>query len=674
MTSYRSYKWNKMYLLLLSLSLLSFNGTQAQTGKILTSLSSADNRAIIQLKWYSSQNLFYREGYSVYRRFGKKENWQPICHTQYSPDKAKFIIQKDSSLKVFAEMIKELPNPAIFDFTLLHILVKTFQSNTLASYLGIYCLDTLSIPTGQVQYKVTYIQYGREKLLATTKFINLENEGAMEPPKNFQVKLHNNVAGLNWNPNDDHFYAVNIFRKANNEPDYLKVNKHPVMAGQQSDSIGQSGKPGFFYQDDSLKENNTYSYQLEGVGYFGQVTGRSVPISVKVTDQTPPSPPRQLSSSLNDHKIQLNWQKVDAPDLAGYAVYQSLRSMGPFIPIHQGLLAANSNQYMIKGHEGKSYYFQVAAIDEAGNESRSGKVFVKIPDLTPPATPQGLILQSDSGKIHLQWEYGQEKDLLGYYVYRSVLDQTEGVFNLLNAEPINASSFTDRLAAPSKNVFQYYVVALDSCFNKSAPSVVLKGKLPDFSPPIVPQLRGLYPDQDQAGLLLQWMPCYAPDLLGYRIFRKTIKQQNWIEITPQLVPSGQHQYLDRYLLTGEIYQYKLLVQDSAGNQSGYSNILTGLLAADVQSDSVHLEQVIYHPDQQSVELTWNDQLEDQRLGYVIYRSLNPGGRLKPISGLLEGSFYQDQQLPQQKQVFYELRAYRKNGGMVKSEIFQVNIK
>jgi fibronectin type 3 domain-containing protein len=86
-------------------------------------------------------------------------------------------------------------------------------------------------------------------------------------------------------------------------------------------------------------------------------------------------------------------------------------------------------------------------------------------DLTPPLSPKGLTVVPGVGRIFLTWNENKERDLAGYYVYRS--QKSGRGYERLTDAPINRTTFSDEKVKP--RVTYYYVIsAVDQSGNESA--------------------------------------------------------------------------------------------------------------------------------------------------------------------------------------------------------------
>jgi len=91
-------------------------------------------------------------------------------------------------------------------------------------------------------------------------------------------------------------------------------------------------------------------------------------------DTTPPAPPAGLAASPADCRVLLGWSANSEPDLAGYDIYRSDVSGGPYARLNDGLVLAPAYEDA-DALKGVSYRYVVAAVDTSGNDSDlSGEV------------------------------------------------------------------------------------------------------------------------------------------------------------------------------------------------------------------------------------------------------------------------------------------------------------
>jgi fibronectin type 3 domain-containing protein len=182
---------------------------------------------------------------------------------------------------------------------------------------------------------------------------------------------------------------------------------------------------------------------------------------------TPPAAPTGLSATPGNALISLNWNDNNESDLAGYNVYRSTTSGGPYTMLNEWLLS-NSDYIDSTTLGGVTYYYVVTAMDLFSNESGNSNQASAIPtDTIPPLAPTGLTAQEGNKYVSLNWNDNSEVDINGYNVYRSTT--SGGPYTRQNGTLLSSSDFND--ANVTNGTTYYYVVtAVDTSSNESANS------------------------------------------------------------------------------------------------------------------------------------------------------------------------------------------------------------
>jgi hypothetical protein len=153
---------------------------------------------------------------------------------------------------------------------------------------------------------------------------------------------------LAWPPQGDAI-EYRIFRKSPSDPS-------PVM-------LGTTKEPQ--YLDTGSQYETPYGYTA--VAFKENVESRLSPsVQITTTDKFPPSVPTGLTALAGPNSIEVSWQRSPEPDSKGYRAYRSVDS-GPAQPVG-GLLAVPTYSDRNVEH-GKTYRYQVSAVDQHGNES-----------------------------------------------------------------------------------------------------------------------------------------------------------------------------------------------------------------------------------------------------------------------------------------------------------------
>ncbi|MER6348168.1 fibronectin type III domain-containing protein [Streptomyces sp. NPDC001595] len=207
-------------------------------------------------------------------------------------------------------------------------------------------------------------------------------------------------------------------------------------------------------------------------------------------------------------KAKLTWSKNKEMDLAGYRVYRRLKGAAyPGAP----LATTTATTYTDTGlpMTGAAYYYEVRAVDKAGNESGgSADQLVTTVDRTPPKAPVLTATHHDLFGVSVQWD-GPDEGGLRLTTYRA--DSPTGPWVKLGSG-IGGSGWTDP-DAPFGKTSYYRVTATDPAGN-SAESQVLA-----FDRPLpVPYLDSVRTTEDETGVELRWTVAKnAPT--RYRVYR-----------------------------------------------------------------------------------------------------------------------------------------------------------
>ncbi|MGH9341608.1 MAG: fibronectin type III domain-containing protein [Acidobacteriota bacterium] len=133
------------------------------------------------------------------------------------------------------------------------------------------------------------------------------------------------------------------------------------------------------YQDLDFQFNQAQTYRVQTVSRRDDplvLSDFSRPATFVPRDEFPPQVPQELSGVYLDGKVQIFWDANEEADLRGYSIYKgtdrdSLAKLPDAVPASHFADADVS--------AGVTYYYQVTAVDQAGNESpRSEVISVRV--------------------------------------------------------------------------------------------------------------------------------------------------------------------------------------------------------------------------------------------------------------------------------------------------------
>jgi fibronectin type 3 domain-containing protein len=198
-------------------------------------------------------------------------------------------------------------------------------------------------------------------------------------------------------------------------------------------------------------------------------------IEILPLDTTPPPAVTGLSATGAETGNTVTWSAVTASDLAGYDVFRASAPGGPFTKLNTA--RATGTTYVDAAAPAGTSYYQVAAVDTAGNSSTRPATAsaVRPPDSTPPAQLTGVTATGVSTGISIAWTASSASDRAGYAVYRSAAPT--GTFERITATLVTGTLYVDTAPAVGET-WSYRVTAFDTTGNESVPSAVVTATRP----------------------------------------------------------------------------------------------------------------------------------------------------------------------------------------------------
>ncbi len=654
----------KIYFLLI---FVFFVGTlHAQTGRVLA--TKQDNA--LWIKWLSN-DIYYEEGTNLYRREQNATTWTKLNDAPFKKGvllPATDDFAKEQDLSIAIDLAKSIDRSNFKGIVKINILLKSLQSTAFAKYMGIFYKDKTA-EVGKVYiYRVTKIKNGTEQELGISIPFFLQNGNSIIlPPQEVSMKSSESQVDINWLPEEERYYAVNVYRTSSTNPKQEKLTDFPLLVNKVKSQSGESAYPAILFSDTTIVKDVSYTYQLTALDFFGRESAQSAPLVAAIKDETPPPAPAGLDFKINNLEVNLSWKEQKIADLAGYYIYRSENDDTNFKKVNNQLIPAGTTTYKDALTKSGAYYYQVAAVDRAGNENNSNSFFADVKDVIPPATPTGLMASADTGKITLKWSKNNEPDLKGYLIYKTIAGSDNYV--LLNADPITVTEFTENLPRNAKNRFLYKIVASDSSYNNSPMTQAIGAQMPDAQAPDAPFIKSI--TAKEKSLIVELIPNVDSDLKGYEVYRAE-GNGSFTKINKTLIDKKAIQFIDSEIAPNINYFYYLTASDSAGNTSAKSNIADGLLSLVENALAPTNLKGSYDKNKSQVLISYQESKQSNILGFTIYRRTESED-FTPVSGLLNENTFADKNIKKGETYYYEVRAYHQSGSVAKTQAIKLTI-
>ncbi len=305
-------------------------------------------------------------------------------------------------------------------------------------------------------------------------------------------------------------------------------------------------------------------YRVSAVDEKGNTSMFSGPAPLLAEDTEPPGAVDRLTAVVDEEarRVELSWQGPDDEDLFGYYVYSGADETQLMRITKAPLAAENRAEFTDSGYAerglepGKSLVYAVSAVDVSYNEGPQELIEVKVPDKVPPDSPSGFAVRpTRDGGVRISWQPVLCFDLSGYRIYRNESRKFEAVAEL----DTSAAHWLDEGAERGVR-YSYYVTAIDSSGNESAPSDSIEIVPTDINLPAPP--KELTFEVVRRGIRLRWEKSPDNDVKLYKIYRSEYPGGKPSHLLDEV--DGRQNYLDRNGKMGLVYA--VVPVDTSGNE------------------------------------------------------------------------------------------------------------
>lgn len=468
---------------------------------------------------------------------------------------------------------------------------------------------------------------------------------ALEAP---QIALKNasyNSVTITWNQiSGAHGYK--IYRSTKKDSGYRKVKT-------------VNDKTTLTYTDKKLSVGKKYYYKVCAFRTVGDkdVAGKYSDVQ---TIKAAPEAVTLKSEAAGATAVKLTWNKVNMPSTGGgYAVYQIVNGADQLLK----RCSTKSTSYTVTGlTPGQKYTFKVVSFakDKNGKRAYGGTSN----ELT--ATPKLLPVTIDTIKagkynsVVLTWNVTSAGDEDGYIVYRST--SKKGSYKQIRTVKRKSGAMTGSYTDKTVKIGKKYYYKVVSYKNIAGGKVLRSSYSPAKGITASPSVTTVkIKSAGNESLKVTWKKVKASKnsyVKGYAIYRSTSENGKYRKI--KTINKGTTtSYVDKGLVTGNTYYYKVRTFCTSGRKTIYSDY----------SEPASMQVIPGKPSIQVVAANYNTITVSWKKvegcdGYRVYRATEKDGKYKSVKtcSSVNTLSYKNSKLETGKTYYYKVRAYvNKNG-------------
>ncbi len=289
----------------------------------------------------------------------------------------------------------------------------------------------------------------------------------------------------------------------------------------------------------------------------------SQPYFYQPEDSVPPQMPQAVSGTVDSCGIAvIRWKMNQEPDLDGYRVFRAAVPDGEYVQITTQIEKENRFFDTVSVNTAKSLYYKIVAVDRRGNVSqlsvaaevqRTQEFLVDVPQLKEYTI--------NKGKITIYWVETSDENIDSIVIVRKIDTVEKRVSQCVWGKQA-CTSFSEVIP---ENIAVFYSLAFVSKTGRYSP----------FSKPIevmnfeldAPQLVAAI-DKSHKKILLHWQGKNTGNATTYFLYKK---KDNEPLTLFKIIGAPQQSFSDGDLLSGSVYEYRVVCGYNNNAQSGFSN-------------------------------------------------------------------------------------------------------
>ncbi|MDH7445513.1 fibronectin type III domain-containing protein [Aquimarina sp. 2201CG14-23] len=437
-----------------------------------------------------------------------------------------------------------------------------------------------------------------------------------------------------------------------------------LYAADQNFEIAQ--KAGLGYIDTSVKPNEKYLYKVISNIPESELKTKEGGVFIGIIDYEPLPEPVDFVGVFQDGATLLSWNSkllkntynsyiVERSEEGG--VFKQLDDI-PYATINKEKKENIRTIYIDSITNNQSYMYRIKGISSFGEVGPVSNVVVgegkKVLKYVPRLKTKNI--KSDS-EVELTWDFPEEgnDDITGFTLKRSETDR--GAY-----KPVvyNIPSTARKISYDKLRTTNYFKITAIGKNNNQRDSFSMLVQPIDSIPPEKPI--GLEGKVDSTGVVeLKWTSNTEEDLMGYRIYRGNLKNEEFSQLTQS--PHKNYTFRDTVKvksLNSKVY-YRIIAVDQRYNMSEPSEILE-LIKPDIIPPTSPVFKS-YEIIDGIVHLEWANSSSEDVEAHYIYRKAkeDPNWNLVFQSPKFKNENYQDKNVEEGKYYSYTILARDING-------------
>lgn len=455
------------------------------------------------------------------------------------------------------------------------------------------------------------VPISKMKIDSAGAFVGLENYEPLPKLEGVSANFGDKSVLLSWDYSrlKNIYNAYYIERSVDNGGTFQKVSELPIA------NLSEKAASKRMYYIDSINNLANYQYRIAGINAFGEQGPYAEIVEGKGKTFLAFVPNIKRNFVDGNGLLQLEWEfdSLGNNQISGFSLSRSSLVEGPYLEVLPSISPEIRNlNYPVAEVTG---YYKLTALAKGGESRSSYPVLVQAIDSIPPKTPTGLTVKIDTaGRVTLKWDANNERDLMGYKIFRALSKGEEPVPLIDSVWYTN--NYRDLLSLKMMNKKAWYgISALDKRFNQSRISPLVELIKPVKIPPS-PAIISKYKIEG-GKLRIQWINSSDEDVISHTLYRRKHMDTAWTSL--KVFTDTTNIYVDENLQSSANYQYVIEVENKGGLK--VKTEILQILIPSLSSKQLKLMRLYAYPrlDEHRIEIVWDDKLMNVK-NYQVYKA------------------------------------------------------